>query len=57
MTTLRKPTCPHGNTDECLACYDDKIAELVAENLALKELLSLARYELRDDEENAAFKE
>ena len=28
MTVMKIPMCKHGCTDECLACYDEKIAEL-----------------------------
>ncbi len=28
MTVLKLKACKHGNTDECLACYDEEIARL-----------------------------
>lgn len=30
MAVLKLKTCRHGNTDECLACYDEEIARLRA---------------------------
>ena len=36
MTTIRMPICKHGNTGECLACYDEEIIRL-RESLAYVE--------------------
>ena len=36
MTTIRMPVCKHGNTGECLTCYDEEIIRL-RESLAYVE--------------------
>jgi hypothetical protein len=36
MTVLKLKACKHGNTDECVACYDEEIARLRAALSAVK---------------------